>query len=805
MPQLFWNPLSVNCLAIGLLSIVLSAFVFRRLYLGSEKQKAVRFVVLLWLCSTFILVLAICQFFSVTAKPDVGNYFLLFSSPVGFLSVASFVAFAFLWGRESSGFDWMFSVLILIFLGLFGFESWISVQRYKELQRGVVEFREVWADIPFSALLLLACIFLTTNLTRVISVQSNLRIGVASLRALKVLATPWRVIPVEQASVRAFFYVSVWPFGTGIAAVLRSYGYLSWAEVDTLSVWFLTFALAGLLVAYLNYVSETSSFSTKLIGMTFVVVLVVLSGISWLVGGIYVQTYSNPNDPTSQTSLHFERQENGAYRMRHAFPEFDANIGTRIRNHDRAVELPFSFPFFQDRFEKFYWHPSGMIGFHSIPRWRDVQFQYGPQPAIFVLAAELEATSHSGIYMRSTEDRVILTWHQFSPAMDLKQDVTFQVTLFRKGDIVFSYDIIPSAIAHDLYEANLGSMMRGIVPGFGEREVVEVDIGSNLPVLAAPGQGIIAPHRYEFLAYLNRVFAPVALYLIASTLLVFALFPRLLRTSITLPLGQLLRGVQSIMAGNLSTKISIVNRDEIGFLSDAFNEMAQSQRDLIRSLERKVAERTAEVAEYASENARLQERNRLSNELHDLVSQNLFSANLIADALPDLILQNSDQVGDALKDIQLFNKNALNEMREVLVDLRTERPEKKSFGSLLRLIIQDVTKQFSTEVNLMIESDTELPDEIDLVFSRIARESLVNASKHSNASAIQVYFDGVGSQALLRVKDNGKGFSPLGVAPRHMGLQIMNERIAAVGGSLDIKSTPTLGTVITAIWIADEN
>lgn len=80
------------------------------------------------------------------------------------------------------------------------------------------------------------------------------------------------------------------------------------------------------------------------------------------------------------------------------------------------------------------------------------------------------------------------------------------------------------------------------------------------------------------------------------------------------------------------------------FLTQSFNEMAAVQHNLVLHLEERVAERTAEVASYVAENARLEERNRLSRELHDAVSQTLFSASLMAETLP-LVWQGNSQQG----------------------------------------------------------------------------------------------------------------------------------------------------------------
>ena len=137
------------------------------------------------------------------------------------------------------------------------------------------------------------------------------------------------------------------------------------------------------------------------------------------------------------------------------------------------------------------------------------------------------------------------------------------------------------------------------------------------------------------------------------------------------------------------------------------------------------------------------------------------------------------------------------------MDLRSEKSKQMTFGQLLKIIIDEVERNFGMKVLLQIESDAVLPEAVELALNRIASECLINAGKHANASIVEVYFDGMTQQALLKVKDNGKGFELDQVDPASMGLQIMNERIEQIGGTLDVVSKPTIGTTLTAVWIED--
>ena len=259
------------------------------------------------------------------------------------------------------------------------------------------------------------------------------------------------------------------------------------------------------------------------------------------------------------------------------------------------------------------------------------------------------------------------------------------------------------------------------------------------------------------------------------------------------------------MDGKLATTIEVAHRDEIGFLALSFKKMAAAQHDLILTLESKVTQRAAEATEHATKNARLEERNHLSRDLHDAVNQTLFSANLIASTLPELMRQNPKQAFDAAENISKLNKEALTEMRQLLLQLRPEQLLASPFSQLLQALIEDIEVKFSIRVTLQVEGDAVLPEAVQLAFYRIAQESLIDIAKHAEASQIDVFFDGMRRQAMLSVTDDGIGFDTKVMKLGHLGLQIMNERIAEVGGSLEVVSEPGKGCQVMAIWFAVED
>lgn len=377
---------------------------------------------------------------------------------------------------------------------------------------------------------------------------------------------------------------------------------------------------------------------------------------------------------------------------------------------------------------------------------------------------------------------------------------SFQLRLYHGGTIELVFEDLPQGVSPDVYRADVTPMMMGIVPGFEGRRMSEIRFSENLPHQTAPGQGVIDYHRLDFLTYLDRIYGPIALFILIASLIILIILPRFFQINLDLPLKRLMASVQQIMDGKLSTEVGVSHRDEIGYLATSFRKMAVAQQDLIASLEDKVVKRTSEVTEYAVKNARLEERNRLSWDLHDAVSQTLFSANLIASNLPDLLQKDPERGMGALADIQRLNKEALAEMRQMLLDLREDQRTATPMGLLLQKLVDEIEGKFPVDISLQIEGDAVLPEVVQLNFYRIAQESMTNAAKHAGAGRVEVLFDGMAKQAMLTVRDDGKGFDTSVRKTGHMGLQIMRERIADVGGLLDIVSAPAAGCQVTAIW-----
>jgi two-component system nitrate/nitrite sensor histidine kinase NarX len=218
----------------------------------------------------------------------------------------------------------------------------------------------------------------------------------------------------------------------------------------------------------------------------------------------------------------------------------------------------------------------------------------------------------------------------------------------------------------------------------------------------------------------------------------------------------------------------------------------------------------AEQAALAMENAQLRqqvahsaaaaERSRLARDLHDAVTQTLFSASLIAEVLPRIWEQNPEEGQRRLTELRELTRGALAEMRTLLLELRPSALEEAKLGDLLRQLGESITGRARVPVSVRVEGECQVPVRVKAAFYRIAQEALNNVAKHAGASEVAVQLECASNRVELSVRDDGRGFDPACTPPDSLGLGIMRERAEDVGATLCIESGAGQGTRIHVSW-----
>lgn len=213
-----------------------------------------------------------------------------------------------------------------------------------------------------------------------------------------------------------------------------------------------------------------------------------------------------------------------------------------------------------------------------------------------------------------------------------------------------------------------------------------------------------------------------------------------------------------------------------------------------------VAVENARLYEQAKQTAIAAERGRLARELHDAVTQTLFSANLIADVIPRIWKRDPDEGMKNLEELCQLTRGALAEMRTLLLEMRPESLERADIKSLLTQLVDAFIGRVRVPVSLDIQSDCALTHEVKLAFYRVAQEALNNIAKHSGARQVDLHLECQTDQLSMLIKDDGLGFDPGSITAEHLGITIMRERANSIGAGLRIESQVGQGTTIMLDW-----
>ncbi len=264
------------------------------------------------------------------------------------------------------------------------------------------------------------------------------------------------------------------------------------------------------------------------------------------------------------------------------------------------------------------------------------------------------------------------------------------------------------------------------------------------------------------------------------------LVPLLLRNNLIGFLGLEMHGQDRVVTSEETTLLNIFSYDIVKLIED--RNLFEETRALI----------TAE------------ERNRLARDLHDSVTQVLFSATLLAEVLPKIWSRDPEQGLQRLDKLRRLTRGALAEMRTMLLELRPSAVINSPLDELLSQLTEAIASRSGLPFQLFIEQIPSLPENVQTSFYRIAQEALNNVVKHAQAKKVSVSLcatpltpDGTGNaryEIQLLVQDDGVGFSPGSEHSDHLGISIMKERAAAIQANLSLESKYGYGTQVIVSW-----
>ena len=253
-------------------------------------------------------------------------------------------------------------------------------------------------------------------------------------------------------------------------------------------------------------------------------------------------------------------------------------------------------------------------------------------------------------------------------------------------------------------------------------------------------------------------------------------------------------GMPLVISDEIYGSLSLYFKDTEDFSDEAIELGLALANQAVLAIE------NARLLERAEEVAITAERNRLARDLHDAVTQTLFSASLIADVLPRIWERNIEEGHSRLEELRQLTKGALSEMRTLLLELRPAAMIDTNLEELIGHQVNAFVARTRLQAEYRKNVSGSLSPEVKEVFYRVTQEVFNNISKHAQASAVSLELEITPVNANLTIADNGIGFEQENISSDHLGLRIMQERAESIDAQLNVKSKFNHGTTIKLIW-----
>jgi signal transduction histidine kinase len=257
-------------------------------------------------------------------------------------------------------------------------------------------------------------------------------------------------------------------------------------------------------------------------------------------------------------------------------------------------------------------------------------------------------------------------------------------------------------------------------------------------------------------------------------------------------------GVEMLVSVPLMAKGKLVGAFQLG--TRWARPLSPEETSLLAAIGQQVgvAVENARLYEQAEQSAAIAERNRLAHELHDSVTQSLYSVTLYAEAAARLLTAGKHlDAADHLRELRDTAQEALREMRLLIFELHPPALEKSGLAGALQIRLDAVEGRGGMQTDLQVEGAEKLPPPVQVELYHIALEALNNVLKHAKARHVRVTIRFLDTATCIEVEDDGVGFE-LTVAQGSggLGLEGMKERAQRIGAKLQVQSAPGQGTKV---------
>ena len=252
-------------------------------------------------------------------------------------------------------------------------------------------------------------------------------------------------------------------------------------------------------------------------------------------------------------------------------------------------------------------------------------------------------------------------------------------------------------------------------------------------------------------------------------------------------------GVPIVAHGEIVGAFYLTEKQDAAQFADADQELIE-----LFAAHAAIAITNAGLFERSRELSVIEERNRLARDLHDSISQTLFSLSLRAEAAANMADTDPGRAAAELGYVRELATDALAQLRSIVFELRPADLAAEGLVDTLAKHLEVLRRVNGQRIDFISGGETRPAPDVELALFRIVQEAVSNAVKHAQASTVTVSLDLTGGASAV-VADDGVGFDPSSrrIRERHLGITSMEERAAAIGASFKIDSAPGAGTTVT--------
>jgi len=335
------------------------------------------------------------------------------------------------------------------------------------------------------------------------------------------------------------------------------------------NVFYLLFLFLFIL-AYFKLSPEHTTINRKIITVSLLTILVVLSTVGTATMSTFARQYMNTRSLPDFTTLHFEPGLNGSYQVSSEPAVWQDPKGRFLPTGDAGSVwsvLPFPFPFYGVEFRSVYVGSNGILSFgDGIKSFHYTEF-FRANPKIAALFKDLNPSAGGAVLLKEEPGKVTVSWVQV-PDFGSDQKNTFQIVLYPSGKIDLTYYGIS-----DLYPGFIG-----LDDGTRSNPAETVRFTEDLPASFPKGTSVFEDFYRNQREYIHKGASVFILMILLSAALALIVFPSFFRLTVTQPLKTLLDGVRRVNEGDLTVQVKVKDDDEIGYLTRSFNQMIDSVR-----------------------------------------------------------------------------------------------------------------------------------------------------------------------------------------------------------------------------------